>query len=118
MGTGPASDPERGHLFVILTDTCQNGENLLVPICTIGTKYDNTCTLKAGEHEFIKHQSYAEYYRLQTYSVVVIQARVEKQIILPKPPVSNDVLTRLCEGVEKSPLTPLRQKKYYRAQQH
>jgi hypothetical protein len=117
MGAGPASDPDRGHLFVVLTDTCQNGENLLVPICKIGTKYDKTCTLKAGEHEFIKYPSYVEYYRLQTYSAVVIQARVEKQIILPKSPVSEGVLNRLCEGVEKSPLSPPRQKKYYRAQQ-
>lgn len=115
-GTGPASDPEKGHLFVILTNTCPLGQNLLVPICTITTKHDTTCLLKPGEHRFIVAGSYVAYYFLQTYGAPYLISRVEKKLIFDKGPMDEAVVARICDGVEKSSFSPPRQKAYYRAQ--
>lgn len=66
--SGPPNDPNRKHLFIILTNPiCINGctekSVLLVSICSVSNDryYDKTCLLSIGDHEFIKHESYINY---------------------------------------------------------
>ena len=117
-GTGPAVDPDKAHLFVILTNTSPVGENLLVPICRVpgrvNPKYELTCVLHAGDHPFLKAESFVSYYFLQTFAAVFLSARVEKKIFVPKEPIDAKILARICEGVEKSDLAPPRMQTFYR----
>ncbi len=63
--SGPVNDPDRKHLFVLLTDPIEapdfNGKQvLLVNIASVpkSLPYDSTCILQPGVHRFIKHESY------------------------------------------------------------
>jgi hypothetical protein len=66
--SGPAIDPDRKHLFVLLTDPIEalgfDGKQvLLVNIASVpnGLPYDSTCILQPGEYRFIKHESYSTF---------------------------------------------------------
>ncbi len=71
--SGPAHDPDRKHLFIVLTDPAQVLEytekySLLVGVASVQTDlpHDPTCLLDAGDHEFIRHKSYVHYARALT----------------------------------------------------
>jgi hypothetical protein len=63
--SGAAIDPDRKHLFVLLTDPIEASgfegkQVLLVNIATVpndlnNLPYDSTCIIQPGEHRFIKH---------------------------------------------------------------
>jgi len=115
-GTGPAHDPARAHLFVILTDPCPNGMVLVVPVCRAVRGYDNTCILGAGDHPFFKQKSYVAYYRLQTYSAAELIDKEEKQIIRFRGMLDEKVFALICNGVEQSRLSAPVHKHYFAAQ--
>ena len=60
--TGAAHDPDRKHLFIVLTDPAQvldfdDKHSLLVGVYSINpdSHYDPACELYAGDHGFIRH---------------------------------------------------------------
>ena len=61
MPSGPFSDPNRLHLWVVLTDPCVNEANLIVSFSSVqpGRFHDPGCIVEAGEHRRIKVQSWA-----------------------------------------------------------
>lgn len=63
--SGPPSDPDQLHLHALLTDAVNDPCHLVVSFSRIkrGVFYDGTCIVKAGEHNFIKQDSYVEYRR-------------------------------------------------------
>ncbi len=76
MPSGPPDDPERRHLWVILTDSCQHEANLLVNVSTLrdGRFHDPACILEPGEHKRITVRSWIEYRRAKAvYSSALIK---------------------------------------------
>ena len=62
--SGPEHDPDRMHLFVVLTNPFDDrGDGvqrvLLVSLSTVHDhkNHDPACVLEAGEHRFVKHES-------------------------------------------------------------
>lgn len=101
------SGPEGNHLFVVATRENKDGFRLLVPVSTVreGRHHDPACVLKAGDHPFIRHDSYAVYSKADQKRSDHIQNCVDKGIFISQPPVSDDVLDRVCDGFEKSDFT-------------
>lgn len=102
------SGPSGFHLYVILTDACDDDLHLIGSICSIrrGTKYDSTCVIKPGEHKFCKHDSYFLYRRLITIKGSHLTKCVDGWEFKINNPVSNVLYKRICDGIEKSSFTP------------
>jgi hypothetical protein len=115
--TGPPHDRGKPHLFVILTNPCDKGMALLVPICTIRGRYDTTCPVKAGEHEFVTDESYVAYHFINQYSIAALEKQLSDGTIKGDKPIESALLTRVCNGVSVSRHCPPVEKKYYEQQQ-
>jgi hypothetical protein len=112
-GTGPPHDPERGHLFIILTDPCLKGHVLLVPVCGAYKKYDGTCILGEGDHDFLDRKSYVAYYRLNTYAAVDLVAQVSNEVFRCKGMMDEKVFALVCNGVASSRDSAPKFKRYF-----
>ncbi len=99
------------HLFVILTNECPEKNHLLVNFSSIheGVFHDVACVVNAGEYPFIKHPSYIEYRRAET----VKASHLIKCNFTQKEDVSDELYTRICNGLISSIHTPKRIKKYF-----
>lgn len=104
---GPARDPYQHHLFVILTDPFSPAKQVvLVPICSVRNEFhDGTCVLSAGEHSFLRHESYVEYAHGRTEFAAVIEDRVKKGFFVPKEDASDALFQKILAGVFKSKRT-------------
>ncbi|WP_269932741.1 hypothetical protein [Aminobacter sp. HY435] len=92
------------HLFVIVTNQCQNGFHLLVSLTSIkpGKAHDPTCTFNGGEHPFIDKPTYV-YYRLaeQRSSASIVKA-VDAGLFVPRVDMLEGHLAAICSGIEQS----------------
>lgn len=65
--SGPENDPDRKHLFILLTDPADDGSGvkavLMVSLSSIkqGLPYDASCILYPGDHPFVKKESFVVY---------------------------------------------------------
>ena len=98
------------HLCIILNDPPDEDppQFLYVPVITARKKYDATCILKVGDHEFIVHKSCVHYARSQVRTVQQLTNRGAL-----KEPLRDDVLERVCVGIFDSPHTPPWVRKFY-----
>jgi hypothetical protein len=101
---------------VILTETCQNGFNLLVPVARARDKCDRTCLLGLGDHSFIVHPSYVQYARLDLYASDALATKVLQGTIQPQGPFSPAIFARICMGVDESRYAAPKFKLYYSEQ--
>ena len=84
--SGPASDPERYHLFIVVNDPVphsREGEVLLVSVSTVKTQsyYDQTCLLSAGSHEFINQLKDKELIRVETICLFYAIAEIRLSVL-------------------------------------
>lgn len=102
--SGPAHDPERKHLFIILTDRCPEEDTvLMVDVCRIKDAYhDSTCTLNVGDHEFIRQPSFVNYRRARIEAANALIIGVERQVMVPKGTIAEDIFARICYGLLQS----------------
>ena len=107
---GTHQNPDKRHLCIILNDLPSDGSQqfLYVPIITARGKFDATCILDAGDHQFIDHESCVHYARAEVRHVEQLLRRGE----LCEPLVA-DVLEKVCAGVFKSPHSRPFIKKFY-----
>ena len=108
--SGPASDPERYHLFIVINDPVPHsgeGEVLLVSVSTVKTQsyYDQTCLLSAGSHEFIKRDSFVDYGKARIETVQKLMDGVSQGKLIPKQPMDDEPFQRVCAGLFSSPHT-------------
>lgn len=98
------SGPEGYHLFIVMTNVCKNDQFLLLPISSIKPKikYDDTCTFKGGEHEFIKKPSFVAYRFAELRHRNNLQKCVESKVFIPKNDLGDVEFKRICDGVEAS----------------
>jgi len=111
--SGPSTDPDRKHLFVICTEPCEKGHQVLVPI-TNWTNHlcDGTCILKPGVHAFVHKESYILYRKATIYEYDVLCKGVEEGLLIPKDPCDEEPFLRVKNGLCLSPHTPRKIKIY------
>lgn len=107
------------HLYFILTDPCFNGETghsdcvLSVSCSSIkeGKLYDDACVLFAGEHEFIKRDSFIFYNHLRIDAASKIEREIAEGKFIVKEIMSDELYNRILSGLVKSKHT---EKRYIR----
>lgn len=107
--SGTPERPELKHLFILLNDPHgQEQHVLIVSISTIraGKYHDTACRLFAGDHPFIKVDSYVVYARARLETSAVLAKGVQQQILVQHDPMPGDVFARICQGVLDSRHTP------------
>jgi len=114
--SGPASDPNKKHLFICLTD-CYGAdkETLIVSVSSYraGLPADSTCKLFAGNHPFLKHESYVDYGNARIISAGKLMNGVKQDLFVPKEPLATDIFARVCFGVEQSLRTSTKNREFY-----
>jgi hypothetical protein len=111
--TGSARDRTKGHLFVVLTNTCSNGQNLLVPVCTDRGKADRTCLLGVGDHPFLTDPSFVMYAHLDLYDAPLLQDRIKSGVFGDEGLLDERIFARVCMGVTQSIHSAPVFKRYY-----
>lgn len=105
VASGPVDDPEKKHLFVLLTRGLGEDEKvLMVSICSVHphVHHDDACVLAPGDHPFIKHESYARYDLPRFVERGKLADAVAERRIAAMSPVSVEVYDRICAGLLKS----------------
>lgn len=118
--SGAEHDIERKHLFVLLTDPIEtDGFNekqvLLVNVTSVPNDlpYDSTCILKAGEHRFIKHDSYVFYAKARIENANKLLDGVKVGKLIPHETMDDVLVIRICAGLKTSPHTAPKILRFY-----
>lgn len=104
--SGPAHDPNRNHLFILLTDPVDDPDSgskfvLLVSLSSIkaGQYHDPTCALLRGDHPFIKNPSYIDYSRARIEDAAKVLRGVKEGLFTPQGTIEAGVFARICKGL-------------------
>ena len=117
--SGPQGDQDRKHLFILLTDPHidEAGKNcvLMVSLSTVkpGVPNDPTCILYAGDHRFVKSDSYVVYQKARLEEADKVLRGVKSGQLAPHDPMKGAVFARICKGLEDSRLTPAKLLNFY-----
>lgn len=116
--SGTATDPNRKHLTILLTDPIGPVKQVLtVTVSKVkGNRSDDrTCLLNAGDHAFIGIPSYVAYrWCRHDCTEAHILNCVGSRLFEPMEMLREDVFARVIEGLDKSPHTPPFAKKMIR----
>jgi hypothetical protein len=115
--SGPARDPDRMHLHIVLTDPAVTDEVLIASVCTIPASnlYDSSCTFFPGEHPFIKFDSYVEFYFARIVNATQLEAQVAAGDFVAKADLEPKRIDDACVGVEDSPHSSPKVKRFFAA---
>jgi hypothetical protein len=100
------------HLHVVMNDPIyyppKDGESVLVVcFCSYtGELQDGTCLLNAGDHGFIKWQTYVDYGRSEVKLSKPLESHVASGIHETGDEVSEDLYERIRQGFRQSRRTP------------
>lgn len=103
--SGPANDPDRKHLHVLLTDPCGVGKQvLMVPICSVkpDLPHDSTCLLSPGDHQFLQHASYVAYSKCRVEAAADVAKLVGGGYFTIKEPASEELIARIAAAISTS----------------
>lgn len=118
--SGPQNDQSRKHLFILLTDPQDDEAGkkcvLMVSLSTIkpGMPHDPTCILYAGDHPFVKHNSYVAYQKARLEEANKLLRGVRNGQLAPHDPMDSAIFVQICKGLEESRLTPAKLLSFYR----
>ncbi len=103
------------HLFVIVTGKCGNGQHLIVNFTTVrpNIAHDPACIVEAGDHPFIKAQSYALYRSADIQDADRLTKMVGLQYYKPQNDASDALLIKMRAGIRGSQYTPRRIINYF-----
>lgn len=76
--------------------------------------HDTTCILYAGDHPFLKHDSYVVYQKARLEEADKVLRGVKNGQLVPQDPMDGAVFARICKGLEDSRLTPVKLLNFYR----
>lgn len=96
------------HLFVVKTDASPQGQHLLANLtgCRPDRHVDTTCIVRAGEHPFVRQDSFVLYRAAQLYMTSHLAKMVDGWVYRPGAPASEALTQRILEGFTLSPFTP------------
>ncbi len=119
--SGPAHDPNKKHLFIILTDPVADPLNgnkdsvLLTSLSTLDAAlpHDSTCILYPGDHPFVTRDSYVSYHTSRIQEAEKIINGVASGVLVVKEPMDSSIVDRICDGLD-SHQTPEKIKRFFR----
>lgn len=112
--SGPSSDVNRRHLHVICTDPDENGNQLIVSICTkINNLCDDACTLQEYEHPFLNHESYVFYRKAKIITSDALAKGVTERLFEPREDFNRQTFLRILKGICVSIQTPRKIKSFF-----
>lgn len=98
--SGTALNPDIKHLHIVCTNPCADNCVLLVPVSSwTNSLCDKSCVLVAGEHEFIKHQSWIMYRNARIAPCADIDAGILSGKFVKKEDCKPEILTKVCAGL-------------------
>jgi hypothetical protein len=99
----------QSHLFVIILDYEEHTKNTIVVYVQSlrSPKADKTTVLHLGDHEFIKHDSYINYRQAQIVSAIDLEQMILEGKAVPMAPMEGGTFQKICDGILKSPFTPM-----------
>jgi hypothetical protein len=114
--SGPSVDAARMHLFVICSDTCGHGKQVLVPIASwLNDLCDDTCILQPHEHRFLKQKSYMLYRYARVAVSRELVTGVSEGVLVPREDMNGQTFQRIKNGISASDRTPRKVKKYWKS---
>lgn len=92
------------HLFVVLNDPCKDGQCLCVMLSSVkpNRKHDAACMLKAGDHEFIKAETYLVYRLAEVERAEHITKMVGLNYYVLKSDMSEEAFAKVLAGLHSS----------------
>lgn len=114
--SGPATDPDRKHLFIVLSDPVTDEYVvLLVSISSVKPNRwnDQSCLLFPGDHPFITKDSFVDYSTARIEEADKLLRGVKAGKLVPHSPVDQSVFDRICAGVMASRRTPRNIKRFF-----
>jgi hypothetical protein len=115
MPSGPPGDPERLHLWVILTDPCDLEANIIVSLSTLHRDrfHDPSCIVEAGEHRRVTARSWANYRLARAVPTRNLVKGEAAWYYRMDAPVSDTLYEKLCKGLLESEHTTIRLRRYF-----
>jgi hypothetical protein len=93
------------HLWLIVNaPSAHSGLALLVNISTLRPNAETACIIQAGEHPFIKHDSYVRYGGARKAKAADLAEAVKMGLLRPYQAASRDFLEKVRAGARASPL--------------
>ncbi len=117
--SGPPQDPDRMHLFILLTQPQADGRVLLTTVSSVprGLPHDGTCLLYRGDHPFIRHDSYVFYARSRIEAQSALLNGVNQGVFEAREAMEETLFARVCQGLTASRFTAPAIKTFYEASQ-
>lgn len=114
--SGPAHDPDRKHLFIVLSDPVT--DEYVVLLVSISSAKENrwndpSCLLYPGEHPFITKKSFVDYSSARIEPADKLLRGVQSGKLIAQSPVSQEIFERICAGVMASRRTPRNIKRFF-----
>jgi len=105
----------QSRLFVIILDCEEHTKNTIIVYAQTlrSPRADRTTVLHPGEHKFIKHDSHIEYRQAKIVSAMDLERMIQEGQARPMDKMGNDVFKRICDGILKSPFTPMEVREMY-----
>lgn len=111
--SGPSHDPDRKHLFIVCTDPCEEGKQLLVGVTTwVNDQCDDACILEPHEHEFLNRKSFILYRAARIEEATTLDNGVREGKFQLRAAMNAQTFLRVKNGVCRSKQTPRKIKKY------
>ncbi len=104
----PSGPADSKHLFVVVTDKCDQGKHLLLNFTTVrpNLQYDATCVVEPGEHQFIRAQSYVAYRYAQIQDADRLARFVDNRYYQSSDDAPSALVERMIAGAFASDFTP------------
>ena len=104
------------HMFVVMNDPDADGMCLLTMVTSIKSNrpHDGSCILKVGDHNFVRHPSYALFRLAQLSPARHIENMVAKNFYLAMADVTPALYHKFRSGLYASVETPGAMLKYAR----
>lgn len=118
--SGPDHDPDRKHLFILLTDPYPHPESqiksvLLVSLSKLNPKlpHDATCILYPGDHPFIKVESFVSYQKARITEADKLIRGVAEGKMFCREMLDSAIFARVCYGLTQSSFTAPAHLRFY-----
>jgi hypothetical protein len=121
LGGGESVTNKTPHLHIILSDSDEDGNCLVVSLTTWreddnGKPFrgqDKSCILDAGDHPFIKHRSWIYYAKARSLPCNEIYNRIMDKTFERQAALKDDVLLLIQEGARKSKFLPGEMRRFF-----
>jgi hypothetical protein len=96
------------HLWLLSSDpSVHSGFALIVNVSTLRPNAETTCIVQAGDHSFIKHDSYVRYASARKVKTADLAEAVKKGLLKPHQAASKAFLAKVRAGAKASPFLAL-----------